>query len=57
MSVNKRIYAVLALSALVFAAGACADSTAPTSSANKSATIQHDGASPCEQNGSTVKMC
>lgn len=57
MSVNKRIYAVLALSALVFAAGACADSTAPTSSANKSATIQHDGTSPCENSGSTVKMC
>ncbi|MGH7531859.1 MAG: hypothetical protein ACREL4_01095, partial [Gemmatimonadales bacterium] len=57
MSLNKRIYAVLALSALTFAVGACADSTAPTSSANKSATSQHDGSAPCEQQGSTIKMC
>lgn len=56
MSVNKRIYVVLALSAFAFAASACADSTAPSSSANQAA-IQHDGSAPCEQNGSTIKMC
>lgn len=54
MSVNKRIYVLLALCALSFAASACADATAPTSSPSKT-TIQKDGA--CEQQGSTVKMC
>lgn len=54
MSVNKRIYVLLALCALTFAASACADATAPTSSPNKTA-IHKDGA--CEQQGSTVNMC
>lgn len=57
MSVNKRIYVLLALCALSFAASACADATAPTSSPNKTATIQRDGTTPCEQPGSTVKLC
>lgn len=54
MSVNKRIYVLLALCALSFAASACADATAPTSSPSKTA-IHKDGA--CETSGSTINMC
>lgn len=55
MSVTKRIYVLLALCALSFAASACADATAPDSSASHQQVIQKDSGSPCETNGSTVK--
>lgn len=57
MSVTKRIYVLLALCALSFAASACADSTAPSASASQQQVIQKDTGTPlpCEQTGSTVK--
>lgn len=53
MSVRKRIFFLLALSALGFAA-ACADATAPNHS-TQSTTLQRDGTNPCEGQGSTTR--
>lgn len=55
MSVTKRIYVLLALCALSFAASACADATAPDASTSHQQVIQKDSGQPCDTQGSTVK--